>query len=169
MDIFETIKNRRSVRAYLDKPVEQAKLDRILDAARLAPSANNRQMWKFIVVRDAGLRTQLANAAGQEHLAKASVVVAAVSLEPDRVMFCGVPSGPVDVAIALEHMALAATALGLGTCWIGRFDQDKCRKLLGVPDIARIIELMTLGYPDEEPDARPRKSVAEIVVYDQFS
>lgn len=169
MDIFETIQARRSVRSYLDKPVEDEKLQRILEAARLAPSGNNRQAWKFVVVREAPLRGALANAADQAFLAKAPVVIAAVSLEPDRMMHCGIPAGPVDCAIALEHMVLAATALGLGACWIGRFNQDACKKLLSAPAQAKIIEMLTLGYAAEAPTTpRSRKPLNEIVSYEKF-
>lgn len=168
MEFYETVQNRHSVRSYMDKPVEQAKLTRILEAARLAPSGNNRQAWKFVVVREAALRAALANAADQAFIAKAPVVIAAVSLEPDRMMHCEVPAGPVDCAIALEHAVLAATAEGLGACWIGRFDQDKCKELLGVPAPAKIIEMLTMGYGAEAPTQRPRKKLEEIVSYEKF-
>lgn len=168
MDLYEAIQMRRSVRAYADRPVEQSKLTRILDAARLAPSGNNRQMWKFIVVRDPAVRAALANAAEQAFIGKAPVLIATVSLDADRVMFCGVPSGPVDCAIAQEHMALAAVAESLGTCWIGRFDQDACRKILSVPPTARIIEMLAMGYPADAPKERVRKALTEIVSYDKF-
>lgn len=116
MDLYETIKSRYSVRSYLSKPVEQEKLDRILEAARLAPSGSNRQPWKFVVVRDTETRRRMVGACNnQAFVAQAPVVIAAVGLMPDRVMSCGVPGDPVDVAIALEHVALAATAEGLGT------------------------------------------------------
>jgi nitroreductase len=117
VDLYEAIKSRYSVRSYLNKPVEQEKLDRILNAARLAPSGSNRQPWKFVVVRDAETRKKLVPAcSNQEFVGQAPVVIAAVGLTPDRIMSCGVPGDPVDVAIALEHVALAATAEGLGTC-----------------------------------------------------
>lgn len=167
MDIFETIKARVSVRAYQDRPVEDAKLERMLEAARLAPSGSNRQAWKFIVVRDQATRTALANVTEQGFLAKAPVIIAAVCTE-DRVMTCGIPAGPVDCAIALEHIALAATALGLGSCWIGRFDQDACKRLLAVPAGATIIEMMTIGYASDTGVRRTRKQLAEIVSYDKF-
>ncbi|MFB3892188.1 MAG: nitroreductase family protein [Phycisphaerae bacterium] len=168
MDFFEVVQKRRSVRAYMDKPVEDDKLKGILEAARLAPSGSNRQMWKFIVVRNAATREALANAAGQAFLAKAPVIIATVSLEPNRVMHCGIPSGPVDCAIAIEHMALSAAALGLGACWIGHFDQDACRKILGVPESAKIIEMLTVGYPADAPKEKSRKPLGEIVSYEKF-
>lgn len=168
MDLYEAIQQRRSVRAYQDKPVEDDKLRRILDAARLAPSASNRQAWRFVVVREAALRKGLAEAADQAFIAQAPLVIAAVSLEPDRRMHCNVPAGPVDCAIALEHIALAAAAEGLGTCWIGHFDQIRCREILNVPAGAQIIELMPLGYPADSARPKTRKSLDDVVRYDRF-
>jgi len=169
MDLYEAIRSRYSVRSYLNKLVEQEKLDRILDAARLAPSGSNRQPWKFVVVRDAETRKKLVPAcSNQEFVGQAPVVIAAVGLMPDRIMSCGVPGDPVDVAIALEHVALAATAEGLGTCWIGSFHQDQIRTLLGIPANAKVIEVMTLGYPADHPRPKTRKSMKELVCYDQW-
>jgi len=169
MDLYEAIKNRYSVRAFLDKEIEKDKLDRILEAARLAPSARNRQEWKLVVVRDAEVQQALAQAAEQPFVGQAPVVIAAVGLTPEQTMYCDVPTDPVDCAIVLEHVALAATAEGLGTCWIGHFKQDECRKVLGVPDSARVIELMPLGYPAAEPGPKTRKSLKETVCHDKFS
>lgn len=169
MDLYDAIKSRYSVRSYLNKPVEQEKLDRILEAARLAPSGSNRQPWKFVVVRDAETRKKLVSAcSNQEFVGQAPVVIAAVGLTPDRIMSCGVPGDPVDVAIALEHVALAATAEGLGTCWIGAFHQDQTRGLLGIPANAKVIEVMTLGYPADHPEPKIRKPVEELACYDQW-
>jgi len=169
MDVYEAIRSRYSVRKYQDKPVEQEKLDRILEAARLAPSGSNRQPWKFVVVRDAETRKWLVPACNdQAFVGQAPVVIAAVGLMPDRTMSCGVPGDPVDVAIALEHIALAATAEGLGTCWIGAFNQDKVRTVLGVPADVKVIEVMTLGYPADEPRAKNRKAIEEIVCYEKY-
>jgi len=169
MNLYEVIKSRYSVRSYLDRPVEQEKLDRILDAARLAPSGSNRQPWKFVVVRDTERRKKLVPAcSNQEFVGQAPVVIAGVGLMPDRIMSCGVPGDPVDVAIALEHVALAATAEGLGTCWIGSFHQDQIRTLLGIPANAKVIEVMTLGYPADHPQPKTRKPMKELVCYDQW-
>jgi nitroreductase len=169
MDLYVAIKSRYSVRSYLNKPVEQEKLDRVLEAARLAPSGSNRQPWKLVVVRDAETRKKLVHAcSNQEFVGQAPVVIAGVGLMPDRVMSCGVPGDPVDVAIALEHVALAATAEGLGTCWIGSFHQDQVRRLLGIPAKAKVIEVMTLGYPEDHPLPKTRKPMKELVCYDQW-
>lgn len=169
MDVYEAIKKRCSVRAYEDRPIEDDKLQRILDAGRHAPSGNNRQEWKFVVVRDEKLRSGLAKAADQAFVGQAPVVIAVVGLNPERVMACDIPADPVDCAIAIDHMTLAAVAEGLGTCWIGHFDQDASRKLLGVPPSAKIIELLPMGYPAGGPKPKKRKDLGEVVCYDKFS
>lgn len=169
MDIYQAMQARYSVRAYQDREVEQEKLDRVLDAGRIAPSARNAQAWKFVVARDGQLRENMAKAAEQPLLAKAPVVIAAVATDPERIMRCGIRSAPIDLAIAIDHMTLAATAEGLGTCWIGSFDQDACCNLLDVPPAAQIIELLVLGYPADEPKAKPRKDLSEVVCYETFS
>ncbi len=169
MDLHQAIESRYSVRAYQDRPVEDDKLARVLEAARLAPSGCNRQPWKFVVVRDADTRAKLAVACNdQTFVGEAPVVIVGVGLMPDRTMGCDVPGDPVDVSIALEHIALAATAEGLGTCWIGAFEQDAVRQVVGVPDSAKVIEVMPLGYPADSPRPKSRKSMAEIVSYEKF-
>ncbi len=169
MDVHEAIRKRYSVRAYQDRAVEDDKLRRVLEAARLAPSGGNRQPWKFVVVRDAQTRRKLAAACNdQTFVGQAPVVIVGVGVMPDRIMGCDVPGDPVDVAIALEHIALAATAEGLGTCWIGAFKQDEVRQVVGVPDSAKVVEVMPLGYPADEPRAKKRKPLDEIVSYEKF-
>jgi len=155
MDVYEAIKARFSVRLYTDQAIEEDKLRRVLDAGRLSPSARNRQERKFVVVQDAQCRKAIAQASEQPWMAQAPVIIAVVGLT-DYVMSCKVPADPVDCAIAMDHMALAAVAEGLGTCWVGHFDQDKCRKLLNVPAGATIIQLLTLGYTTAR--ARPTKN-----------
>jgi nitroreductase len=170
MDFLELALRRYSVRDYQDRDVEAGTLTRILEAARLAPSGSNRQPWRFVVVRDAETRRRLVPAcAGQPHVGQAPVVIAGVGLMPERVMRCGVPGDPVDVAIAMEHLTLAAAAEGLGTCWIGAFYQDQVREILGIPAEAKVIELMTLGYPADEPRPKDRKPLNEIVCYDRWT
>ncbi|MEA3311036.1 MAG: nitroreductase family protein, partial [candidate division WOR-3 bacterium] len=135
MDVTKAIRDRRSVRSYENKDIPQEVLLKVLEAARLAPSANNRQPWKFVVVREAAKRAALAKAAKeQQFVAEAPVVIAAVAMEPERTMTCGVPTYAVDLAIAVDHMTLAAVDQGLGSCWIGAFYQEDVRKILKIPD-----------------------------------
>jgi nitroreductase len=169
MDFVELVKSRYSVRSYQARPVEQDKLDRILEAVRLAPSGSNRQPWKFVVVRDAEVRRRLVAACSdQPFIAQAPIVVAGVGLLPDRVMRCDIPGDAVDVTIAMEHLALAATAEGLGTCWIGAFYQDQVRAVLGIPESVKVVAVMTLGYAADSPRSKSRKPVGEIVCYDRW-
>lgn len=170
MTVRDAIRDRYSVRSYLNKPVEGEKLTLILDAARLAPSANNRQNWKFIVVRDKKTRERLAEAAAnQEFIAEAPVVIVAVSTEPSHIMRCEVPAYAVDVAIAVDHMTLQAVELGLGTCWIGAFYQSKVKEILQIPDRCKVVALLPLGYPACPCVEKYRNSLKEIVSYEKFS
>jgi len=169
MDFLELVRTRYACRAYEARPIEQEKLLRVLEAARLAPSGSNRQPWKFIMVQDDQIKLQLVHAcANQRFIATAPVVIAGCGLMPDRMMSCGVPGDPVDVAIAMEHLALAAAAEGLASCWIGAFSQDDVREVLEIPQEAKVIELMTFGYPADTPRPKTRKPLSEIVVLDKW-
>lgn len=169
MELKEAIAKRNSIRAYKDTPVPEEKLNAVLEAARLAPSGANKQEWKFVVVRNEEKKQDLAKATGgQAHVSQAPVVIAAVATETDFLMRCDVPAYPVDLAIAIDHMTLAAVDEGLGTCWIGAFSQEKAMDILRIPDNCRIVSLLTLGYPAEEGRPKTRKSLEEIVCYDSF-
>jgi nitroreductase len=170
MDVLEAIKTRRSIRSYLPGDVEQEKLGQVLEAARLAPSGANRQAWKFIVVSDPGIRKELAAITrGQDFVAEAPVVIAAVATDPAVTTGSGEPAHRIDVAIAVDHMTLAAHALGLGTCWIGAFDQRGAERVLGVPESAEVVVLLTLGYAAKEGVFRGRKKIEEVVCHDKYS
>ena len=170
MNVIDAIKARRSVRSYQDKPVEPQKLDQILEAARLAPSANNYQDWKFVVVQDAATRQALVKAChDQAFIAQAHVVIAACSTNPSRAMASGQLASTTDLSIAVDHMTLAAVELGLGTCWIGAFDAPAVAKLLDVPDDAVVVHVLPLGYPAKSSSPRPRKSSSEIICQEKFS
>jgi nitroreductase len=165
MDIYELIRTRKSVRSYQNRSVEQEKLDRLMEAARMAPSASNRQEWRFVVVTDPEQREKLAAAASnQRFVAEAAVVIACCAKSDGHIMKCGLPSYPIDVSIAIDHITLAATAEGLGTCWIGAFDQEAVKKLLGIPDEVKVVQLLTLGYPvDPSAVSKRRLELDEIV------
>lgn len=169
MNVHEAIKARRAVRSYKSDPVPEESLKRILEAARLAPSAKNEQTWKFIVVKDQEKKKQLSQAArNQEFIAQAPIVIAGVALDPEYIMGCEVPGYAVNLAIALEHIALAAVEEGLGTCWVGGFSQPDARKALGVPEKYKVVSLIPLGFPADKPKLKLRKSLEEIVCYDNF-
>jgi nitroreductase len=170
MSVMTAIKMRRSIRHYQDVHVEKEKLDRVLEAGRLAPSAGNLQEWKFIVVRDEDTRQKLAQAAtNQEFIEEAPVVLVACATITDYVMKCGQLAYPIDVAIAVDHMTLKAVEEGLGTCWIGSFNEAEVRQVLAIPDTIRVVALLTLGTPKFVPGPRKRKSKEEIVSYEQWS
>lgn len=155
MELMDSIKKRYSCRAYQNRPIESEKLEKILEAARLAPSARNYQDWRFVVVTDKEIRSQLSIAAyNQAFVAQAPVVIACCS-NLTHLMRCGQPTGSIDVAIAIEHIALAATSLGLATCWIGSFYPEQVRQILQIPTHIHVIELLTLGYPaDTQPETK---------------
>jgi len=168
MDVHQAIKIRRSVRNYKAKPVPEESLTRILEAARLAPSAHNEQEWKFVVVRDVAKRNRLSEAAGQSFIAKAPVIIVAVALEPEEMMSSGVPNYAVDLAIAVDHMTLAAVEEGLGTCWVGAFSQEEVKKVLGIPEGCKVVALLPLGFPADKPGPKSRKNLEEIVCYENY-
>ncbi len=169
MDVYEAIGNRRSVRAYQDRAIEPDNLRRVLQAGARAPSARNRQAWKFVVVESPEMKRQLARQACQQPwMERAGAILAVVGTAPEYVMHCGVPADPVDCAIAIDHMTLAATAEGLGTCWIGHFDQQITADLLHVPASCRIIELLTIGYPADQGGPADRKPLEQVVCRERF-
>jgi nitroreductase len=171
MDIYETIKQRTSVRSYRSSPVETEKLNRILDAARLAPSGKNGQPWIFIVVKDEKTRERLVSACkGQTFIGEAPLVIVACGREELAYTKMGGywNSLPVDIGIALEHLMLAAVSEGLGTCWIGAFIEDDVRAILGVPEDVKIVALTPVGYPAGERTVRPRKALEEIVHHEKW-
>jgi len=166
MDFYEVIKGRRSVRAYRSDPVEDEKLERILSTARTAPSAANRQPVLFHVIRDPKLREKMIEVYSQEWFTQAPVIICA-SARPAEAWQRGDGKNyaDVDVAIAMDHLILAAAAEGLGTCWIGAFKADRLRELLELPDELEPLALTPVGYPAQEPEARPRKPLDELVEY----
>lgn len=161
---------RRSVRSYQDVEVEDEKLMRVLEAGRLSPSAANRQEWKFIVVKNEDKRRRLADAAcGQSFVGRAPVVLVACATESRAVMPCGQPAYTVDVSIAFAYMILQACELGLGTCWIGAFEEQQVKEILSIPEYVRVVALSPLGYPAHEIPPRPRKELEEIVAFEEFA
>lgn len=158
MNVFEAFKVRRSIRKYKPGTIPKEKLKMILDAARQAPSAGNRQPWRFIVVTDWERKRALAKAANnQMFIVDAGVIIVAVGIpEISKRWF------DKDPMIATEHMVLAATALGYGTCWIGDFNEDEVKQLLKIPQEMNVITMLPIGIPDETPEPRSRKEIPEI-------
>jgi nitroreductase len=171
LDVFEAIQKRHSIRAYESTPVPKEKLIKILEAGRLAPSASNIQPWHFIVVRDAEKRKRLAKARWAKFLAEAPLVIVGCGNQKASPKWF-----TVDVAIAMQNMVLTATAEGLGTCWIGSFNEGEVKKLLKIPENYRIVALLAVGYPREKLNftgrilhlVRRRKKLSEIVSFEEF-
>jgi len=173
MDVFEAIRTRRSIREYSPKLVPKKILHKIAESAQLAPSASNLQPWHFIFVTDRDERKQLSEGRWAGFLAESPVVVVG----------CGDQKASpswyrVDVTIALEHIVLAATSKGLGTCWVGSFDEEEVKKMLKIPENYRVVSLLALGYPLEKLKKKPsgkaghpirnRKGLDQIVSYEEF-
>lgn len=171
MDIYEAITRRSSIRAYSNSAVEPEKLERILDAARLAPSGKNGQPWIFVVVTDEDTRKKLVPACkGQSFVADAPIIVVACGREERAYTKMGGywNSLPVDIGIAMEHLMLAAAAEGLGTCWIGAFLENEVREILGIPEDVKIVALTPVGYPACEWTPRQRMSLDEITMHQKW-
>ena len=186
MEVMEAIKGRRSIRNYTSRPVDDKTLEIILEAARQAPSWANTQCWRFILVRDKKVKDKLIdtlirlpnrpNPAARAVKETPVTIVACAELRKSGYSFRE-PKKPVtdkgdwymyDVALAMENLTLAAHGLGLGTVHVGAFDAVKAAEVLEVPEGFAVVSMTPLGYPDEEPDPRPRKEMAEIVFYNKF-
>ncbi len=169
MKVFE---ERRSIRRFGDRPVEDEKLQAVLEAARLAPSWANMQCWTYVVVKDRETR-EAVSATLERNPAQRSVVEA-----PVLIVACADPelSGKVkdqsyylvDIGISLQHLCLEACNQGLGTCWIGWFDEDRVKSILGIPENIRVVAMTPLGYPAVYPEARGRKPLEEIVFRERW-
>jgi nitroreductase len=169
MDVMDAIRQRFSVRKFKDYEIEESKLERVLEAARLAPSARNLQEWRFVVVRDERMRHALSEAAnGQQFVAQAPAVIVGCAITSEHVMSCGLHCFPIDVSIAMAYMTLQAVEEGLGTCWIGAFNSEKVRDLLGIPNDVIVVGLMPIGYPDAQAPPKKRLSLGEIVMEERW-
>ncbi len=179
MEVLEAIKTRRSIRKYKSDPVDGGTLEKVLEAARQAPSWANTQCWQFVVVRDAETKGRLSDTLSETNPARDAVrnapVVIVACAEMGR---AGYKSGEVttdkgdwfmfDVALAMHNLVLAAHALGLGTVYVGLFDAKKAAGILSVPEGYCAVAISPLGYPDETKEARSRKELAEFVHYDKW-
>lgn len=173
MEILQAIKTRRSVRRYLDVPVEWEKVGIVLEAGRLAPSAGNTQEWSFIVVTEEGARKEIAECCVDGYwMATAPVHIVIVANVEQIARNYGLRGERLysiqDCAVAASQMMLAAVSQGLGTCWVGAFDEHALRRLFSIPDSIRPQLILTLGYPDEQPRMPPRKPLENIVYLNSF-
>ena len=188
LTVMEAIEKRRSIRKFKPDPVPDEMISQMLEAARLAPSGTNRQPWRFQIVKEGALKKRLFEEAtfGSDHIAKAPVIIVCGSelltfvkghkLAPPDSEYYGaesedweelrkfIPDAHMYTAIAVEHMVLAATALGLGTCWVQRIKFGQTAKTLGWPRHIVVLTVLLVGYPDEDPAPRPRVTIEDIVL-----
>lgn len=148
--------------------MEEEKLQKVLETARLSPSAKNQQDWKFIVVQNNKTREELTEAIGQDFVGEAPIILVCCGTDPSGTMRGGQPRYTVDLSIATAYMILVAHEQGLGTCWLGSYDEKRVKEVLNIPEEVRVVSITPLGYPDESPAPRPRKSIDEIVSHDKF-
>jgi len=169
MEYFELVRNRYSVRAYKPDPVEEEKLQQVLEAARLAPTAANRQPFKIIVVHTAGREAELSNIYQREWFVQAPLLICAVGV-PRNAWVRGDNRRylDVDVAIVMDHLILAAANQGLGTCWVAAFDAKAARQILQLPDEVEPLIFTPLGYPADQPEEKERKPLTDLVRYEHW-
>ncbi len=169
MEVMPEILQRRSVRSFTSQPLEKDQVERILEAARLSPSAKNRQEWRFVVVQKKETRLRIMEAAfGQDYVGQAPVIIAVCTTNIDYRMPNGQLSYPIDLAFASSHMVLQAVHEGLGTCCITTFDEQEVREILTVPFSMRVVLLLLIGYAESLPEPAPRKSLKQITGKDHW-
>jgi nitroreductase len=161
MELKECLETRRSIRGYKEEKISDEVLGEVLNAARIAPSAANKQRWKFVII-DKDVKDFVPLCRDQKFVGEASHLIIGCATEKDSKW------ADVDVAIALDHMTLRAHELGLGTCWIGAFSPEEVSKKIELPEEAKVVAILTLGYPSKEGVMRPRKQVSEIVSFNKY-
>jgi nitroreductase len=169
VDVFEALRSRYSVRGYRPDPVSDQLLGQVLEAARQAPTAANRQPFRIVVIRTEGREADLSRVYGRSWFLQAPLVLAVIAVPGEAWRRSDdKPYDEVDATIAMDHMVLAATALGLGTCWIAAFDPAAVREVLALPDDVEPLALTPLGYPDKDRAATPRRPLDELVRYERW-
>ena len=175
MDILKAIKKRRSVRGYLDKTIPEQVLYRVLEAARLAPTAANKQPFKLILVTEKQTKIKLAEASRKQmSIAEAPIVIVGCAFPEESYQNIGGThtSEEIDVSIVFDHLMLQAAEESLGTCWIGAFDEQQVKAILNIPSNVKVIGLTPLGYPSgkefKSGKHLDRKSLNEIILYEKY-
>ena len=172
MEVMEALKGRQSVKSYLPTPVEKEKLEKVLEAGRLAPSSYHSQCRRFIVLTDPAVKKAIHDEAGTQPMIEQAPVVIVVCATPDHehedAMPCGEVKHPIDMALSGAYMMLEAYDQGLGTCWLGAFDAEAVKKVLGIPADVKVVTMIPLGYHDGTQPRRDRKPLEEIVSYNAY-
>lgn len=169
MDVLDALKSRYSLRDFADKPIEEEKLEKILEAGRLAPTASNQQRTKVLVVRDPALRAGMKDACHGQAFVREAPAILVVCADNDRMMRCGQSARTVDCCIALSFMCAQAAALGIQGCWIGSFDPGKVRALLGIPDGYVVPAVYPMGYAaKDDGQRREKKPMEDFRIWERF-
>jgi nitroreductase len=169
MEFSEVVKKRYSVRSYKRRPVGKKKLQKVLEAMRLAPTATNNQAFQFLIIDTRGREEELQRIYKRDWFTNAPLVVCACGIPAENwVRKDGKNYNDVDVAIAMDHLILAATSEGLGTCWIGAFSAQAAKEVLGLPEGVEPIAFTPLGYPADEPRPKKRKALSELVRHERW-
>jgi nitroreductase len=169
MDVLPEILARRSITRYSPEAVEKAALDRVLEAGRLAPSAKNRQEWRFVVIQKKETRDRIQTAAfGQEHVGAAPVIIAVCTTNIDYRMPNGQLSYPVDLTFAASYMVLQAVREGLGSTIVTTFDEQEVQGILSVPYTMRVVLLVLVGHVEEIPEPAQRKPFKRVVSFNHW-
>ena len=172
MDVMTALTGHQSIKSYLPTPVEPEKIEKILEAGRLAPSACNNQCRKFIVVTDPDVKKQIHEKAGTQTMIVEAPVVLVLCATPDPdepdLMPCGELKHPIDTALCGAYMMLEAYEQGLGTCWLGFFKQDAVKEVLQIPADVNVVTMIPVGYHDGTQARKPRKPLTEIVSYNCY-
>ena len=172
MEVMEALKGRQSVKSYLPTPVEEEKLQKVLEAGRLAPSSYNSQCRKFIVVTDPAVKKAIHDKAGTQPMIEQAPVVLVLCATPDTehedAMPCGEVKHPIDMALSGAYMMLEAYEQGLGTCRLGAFDAEAVKRTLGIPEDVKVVTMIPVGYHDGTQERKPRKSLEEITGYNRY-
>jgi nitroreductase len=162
MEVFEAIKNRTSIRKYKPEKISKEKIDILIEAGRLAPTAANKQKYKLVIVDDEDIKKRLGVACNNQTFVGTASHVIAGTVDQDWKW------KKVDLAIVFEHIVLEALELGFGTCWIGAFSEKEVKKILDIPENIKVVAMLTIGAPDEIPKHSSRKKVEEIVSYNKY-
>lgn len=164
MEFYEVIEKRYSCRSYQDKKIEKDILEKIIEAARKAPSARNIQPWHFYIVQNPEIKKQLQVAAkDQKFISQAAAVIVGTGINVDYTMTCGYKGYVLDLAIAMENITLAATSEGLGSCWVGAFKRDDVKQILNLPQDEEPVQMLTLGYPADKKRERSLKELSDLI------
>ena len=165
MELVETVLSRRSIRQYEQKDITKDALEMILEAGRMAPSAGNKQSWHFIVITNDEIKRELSKGVFSRFLKNAPVTIVGCA-HKDRI--AGRWS-KISTTIALQNMVIAAWAQGIGSCWIGAFNEEKVRRLLEIPEKWNVVALIPFGYPSKIPSPKQKKALEKIMSFNKFS